>query len=145
MLLVHGTCVDVEGIGVLIIGPSGSGKSDLALRLLDAGARLIADDYLWLEAAGGDLVASVPENIAGLLEVRGLGIVRHSYRDTCIVRLCVQLVDLDDVPRLPPEGPTTSYEGIAIKRIALAAFEASAAAKVKLAAQAVRDGIVLTE
>ena len=145
MLLVHGTCVDVEGIGVLIIGPSGSGKSDLALRLLDAGARLVADDYLWLEASGGTLVASVPETIAGLLEVRGLGIVRHAYRDTCIVRLCVELVDLDDVPRLPSEGQTTSYEGVAIRQIALAAFEASTVAKVKLAAQAVRDGIVLTE
>ena len=145
MLLVHGTCVEVDGIGVLIIGPPGSGKSDLALRLLDAGARLVADDYLWLEASGGELVAAVPETIAGLLEVRGLGIVRHSYRDTCIVRLCVELVDFKDVPRLPPERQTIRYEDIAIKHVVLYAFDASTVAKVKLAVRAVRDGIVLTE
>jgi len=145
MLLVHGTCVDINGIGVLIIGPSGSGKSDLALRLLDDGARLVADDYLWIEASGAELVASVPETIAGMLEVRGLGIVRHSFRDTCVVRLCVELVEAAEVQRLPPRGQVISYEGIAIKHVRLDAFEASAVAKVKLAAQAVRDGIVLTE
>ena len=145
MLLVHGTCVEIDGIGVLIIGPSGAGKSDLAVRLLDAGAWLVADDYLWLEASDGELVAAVPETIAGLLEVRGLGIVRHAYRDTCIVRLCVELVDVKDVPRLPPEGQTISYESISIKHVALNAFEASTVAKVKLAVRAVRDGIVLTE
>ncbi len=145
MLLVHGTCVDFMAVGVLIIGPSGSGKSDLALRLLDAGARLVADDYLWLERSDGDLVASVPEAIAGLLEVRGIGIVRQSFRDTCVVRLCVELVGAADVPRLPPGGQTISYEDVAIRHIKLDAFEASAAMKVKLAAQAVRDGIVLTE
>ena len=145
MLLVHGTCIEVDGIGVLIIGEPGAGKSDVALRLLDAGARLVADDYLWLEASDGELVAAVPETIAGLLEVRGLGIVRHSYRDTSIVKLCVELVEPKDVPRLPPEGQTISYEEIAIKHIRLAAFDASTVAKVKLAVRDVQDGIVLTE
>ena len=145
MLLVHGTCVDLDGIGVLIIGPPGSGKSDLAIRLIDAGARLVADDYLWLENADGGLVAAVPESIAGLLEVRGLGIVKLSYRDTCAVRLCVDLVAPDEIDRLPAAGQSASYEGVEIRRLALEGFEASAVAKVKLAARAVRDGIVVTE
>ena len=145
MLLVHGTCVDLDGIGVLIIGPPGSGKSDLAIRLIDAGARLVADDYLWLENADGGLVAAVPESIAGLLEVRGLGIVKLSYRDTCAVRLCVDLVAPDEIDRLPAAGQSARYEGVEIRRLALEGFEASAVAKVKLAARAVRDGIVVTE
>ena len=145
MLLVHGTCVAIDEFGVLIIGPPGSGKSDLALRLIDAGARLVADDYLYVEASGQELLAAVPDTIAGMMEVRGLGIVTLPYLDTCRIRLCVELVEPADVPRLPKRGATATYENIAIPSLALAPFDASAAAKVRLAVRAVRDGIVLTE
>ena len=144
MRLVHGTCVEIEGVGVLIIGPPGAGKSDLALRLLDADARLVADDYLNMEASDGVLVAVPPPAIAGMLEVRGLGIVRLPHLERCRIGLCVELIDAGDVPRLPAKS-TATYEGIEIPRLALAAFEVSSAAKVKLAARAVRDDIVLTE
>jgi HPr kinase/phosphorylase len=144
MRLVHGTCVEIEGVGVLIIGPPGAGKSDLALRLLDADARLVADDYLDVEASDGALVATPPAAIAGLLEVRGLGIVRLPHLERCRIGLCVDLVEPGSVARLP-ERTTATYEGIEVPRLALAAFEASSAAKVKLAARAVRDDIILTE
>ena len=75
MLLAHATTVLVDGTGVLLRGPSGSGKSDLALRLIDGGARLVADDQTALAVENGVLVAHPPRSIAGRLEVRGLGIV----------------------------------------------------------------------
>ena len=145
MLLVHGTCVAIDEFGVLIIGPPGSGKSDLALRLVDLGARLVADDYLYVEASGQELLATVPDTIAGMMEVRGLGIVTLPYLDTCRVGLCVELVEPVRVPRLPKSGRMTTYENLDIPSFELSPFEASAAAKVKLAVRAVRDGIVLTE
>jgi HPr kinase/phosphorylase len=145
MLLVHGTCVAIDEFGVLIIGPPGSGKSDLALRLVDLGARLVADDYLYVEASGQELLATVPDTIAGMMEVRGLGIVTLPYLDTCRVGLCVELVEPARVPRLPTSGRLTTFENLDIPSFELSPFEASAAAKVKLAVRAVRDGIVLTE
>ena len=72
---VHGSCVSRDGDGVLLIGPAGSGKSDLALRLLGRGFDLVADDRVDIE----DGIAAPPEALAGLLEVHGLGIVRLPY------------------------------------------------------------------
>jgi len=74
-LLVHATVITVQGHGVLIQGPSGSGKSDLALRLLDRGAALVADDCALLTARRSRLFAEAPHNIFGMLEVRGVGII----------------------------------------------------------------------
>jgi HPr kinase/phosphorylase len=91
----HGTCVARDGAGVLILGPSGSGKSDLALRLLDRGFGLVADDQVELR----DGIASPPEALAGLLEVRGLGIVRLPYLPTVKLKLVIALTDNSD--RLP--------------------------------------------
>ncbi|WP_040850329.1 HPr kinase/phosphorylase, partial [Nitrospirillum viridazoti] len=77
MIRVHATCVSVGGAGVLLRGASGSGKSDLALRLVDAGALLVADDQVALAAdpTATLLTATAPERLAGLIEVRGLGIL----------------------------------------------------------------------
>ncbi len=80
-LLVHATAVAIEGEAVLLRGPSGSGKSDLALRLIDGGAQLVADDQTLLRRAGGRVLASAPPAIAGLLEVRGVGVVRVEAAD----------------------------------------------------------------
>ena len=132
MLLAHATCVEIERRAVLLRGPSGSGKSDLALRLIDAGARLVADDQVELAARDGTLWARAPAALAGRLEVRGLGIRRMAYRDRSAVGLLVDLVAADAVPRLPePESET--IEGIVLPRLKLAPFEASAAAKLRLA------------
>ena len=71
----HASCVAKDGRAILISGRSGSGKSDLALRLIDRGADLVSDDYTIVRRVGGKLVATAPENIRNKLEIRGLGIL----------------------------------------------------------------------
>ena len=131
-MLVHGTCVELFGLAVLLRGPSGSGKSDLALRLIDGGARLIADDQVLLTAEAGRIQATAPMRIAGRIEVRGVGIVQVATIEAAPVALVVDLVAPADVPRLP-EPNECRLAGITLPSIALAPFEASAAAKVRLA------------
>lgn len=132
MLLVHATSVDIGGHAVLIRGPSGAGKSDLGLRLIDQGAVLVADDQTALSPQDDRLYASPPATIAGLLEVRGMGIVRLPHRDRTPVALLVDLVAAETVERLP-EPAVERLLGVALPKVALAAFEASAVAKVRLA------------
>ncbi len=132
---VHGTTVAVDGRGVLIRGASGAGKSDLALRLIDEGAQLVADDQTGLSRSGTRLMAVAPAATAGRLEVRGLGIVHVRHRAQAELCLVVDLVDLDKVPRLP-EPETASLHGVDVPRLALAAFDASATAKLRLAVRA---------
>ena len=131
-LLRHATCVAIEGRGVLLRGPSGSGKSDLALRLIDAGALLVADDQTELYLAEGRLMARSPATIAGQLEVRGLGIVDRPRLAAAPVALLVDLVPAGEVERLPEER-REALLGQALPLIALDPFAASAGAKVKLA------------
>jgi len=127
----------------LIRGPSGSGKSDLALRLLDQGAQLVADDQSALSAENGRLFVSCPANIAGMIEVRGLGILRLPHRDRVPLALVVDLVAAKDVERLP-EPSRAAFLGIQVPRVALYAFECSTPAKVRLAVSvATRDSTVL--
>ena len=99
MVTIHGTCVLVGGIGVLLRGPSGAGKSDVALRLIDGGALLVADDRVELRMVDGRLMASAPAALAGLLEVRGLGIVRLPCDGPAEVGLVVDLVAAAEVER----------------------------------------------
>jgi len=93
--------------GVLIEGPSGSGKSTLALRLIATGALLVSDDRTVLFAAGGSLFARAPRPIAGLIESRGLGILRQTVRRLARIRLVIQLVAADAAARLPEPLRTT--------------------------------------
>lgn len=132
MLTIHASCVAIAGGAVLLRGPSGAGKSDLALRLLDAGARLIADDRTRLQRQGAVLIASAPDSILGLLEVRGLGPVEFPPAAPTPLRLIVDLVSRDAVPRLPEPRFETLLD-VELPCLALDAFAASAAAKVKLA------------
>lgn len=132
MLTIHASCVAIAGGAVLLRGPSGAGKSDLALRLIDAGARLVADDRTRLQCQAATLIASAPDSILGLLEVRGLGPVELPPAAPTPLRLIVDLVARDAVPRLPEPRFETLLD-VALPCLALDAFAASAAARVKLA------------
>ena len=132
---IHGTCVDLSGTGVLLRGPSGSGKSDLALRLIDGGARLVADDRVDLAARDGCLTAAAPATLAGLIEVRGMGIMTLPSIPRSAVGLVIDLVDEEAVERLP-EPMVCSLLGVDVPLLRLAAKSASAAAKVRLAVDA---------
>lgn len=132
METVHGTSVALDGGGVLLRGPSGSGKSDLALRLIDGGAALVADDRTALSREGAEILANAPPQIAGRMEVRGLGIVRLSAVSNVPVRIVVDIVPASQVDRLPKPAETMLL-GVALPLLRLAAFEASAPAKIRLA------------
>jgi len=131
-ILVHATAVAIEGNSVLLRGPPGAGKSDLALRLIDGGAQLVADDQAELQLAATRILVRSPTTIAGLLEVRGIGIVRVGALAEAPLALLVDLVSPEEVERLP-EPRLEEVLGLAIPLITLAAFEASAAAKIRIA------------
>lgn len=132
MILVHGTTVALEGEGVLLRGPSGGGKSDLALRLIDGGARLVADDQTELTRKADGVIAGSPASIAGRLEVRGVGILKVPAVPSALLRLVVDLVTPDRVERLP-EPQFCEYLQCSLPLLAVAPFEASAPAKIRLA------------
>lgn len=142
---VHGTCVAIESRGgwhgVLLRGPSGAGKSDLALRLIDRGARLVADDQTELRAASGGLRARPPAAIAGRMEVRGVGLVSLEHMADVPVGLVCDLSAPSQVPRLPV-ADSVRLDGIAVPRLLVAPFESSAAAKVRLGLDAALQGIL---
>lgn len=138
-MFVHATSVALKLKGswqaVLLRGASGAGKSDLALRLIEAGGRLVADDQTRLAKQGRRLVATPPPSLAGLIEARGIGIVklaRKQLLQRAPVALLVDLVPSTKVERLP-EPASEALLGISLKVIALAAFEASAVIKLRLA------------
>ncbi|HEX8584612.1 MAG TPA: HPr kinase/phosphatase C-terminal domain-containing protein [Allosphingosinicella sp.] len=127
---IHACCVAIGGRGVLIAGPSGTGKSDLALRLLDRGAVLVSDDYTLLEARDGRLFASPPGTIAGKVEIRGVGIVERPFLADIPVAL---LIDVGRPPERLPEAGSRTIGDITVPSVALAALEASAPIKVEAA------------
>lgn len=129
---VHATTVDLDGQGVMLRGPSASGKSDLGLRLIDAGAQLVADDRTDLILSGDAVRASAPKELAGRIEVRGVGIVTIAAVAETRLALIVDLVDAGDVQRLP-ETEMVEVLGVTLPLVRLAAFEASAPAKVRTA------------
>ena len=135
MEYVHATTVAIDGRGVLIRGAPGGGKSDPALRLIDAGARLVADDQTGLRRDGGRLIAAAPAASAGRLEVRGLGIVEVPRLAEAPVGLVVDLIPAEEVQRLP-EPASVLLHGVRVPRLAIAPFQASAAAKLRPAARA---------
>lgn len=132
MILVHGTTVALEGAGLLLRGPSGSGKSDLALRLIDGGARLVADDQTELTRVADGVIARSPASIAGRMEVRGLGVLRVPTVPSAPLRLVIDLVAPDRVERLP-EPQFCEYLQCSLPLLALAPLEPSAPAKIRLA------------
>lgn len=129
-MLVHATAVSIEGRAVLLAGPSGSGKSDLALRLVDRGAELIADDQVELLVSAGRLLASAPPAVSGLLEVRGIGIIALPTRSNVP---CTLWVELTGEPERLPEPRVRDIGGVALRVLVLRPFEASAPLKVERA------------
>jgi serine kinase of HPr protein (carbohydrate metabolism regulator) len=127
----HASTVSLNGRAVLISGPSGSGKSDLALRLLDRGFILVSDDQTIVRKDGSRLVASAPPAIAGKLEVRGVGIVDVERIDNVPLALIVELTG--EIQRLPDDSRERLVLGIKVPLISINAAESSAPAKVALA------------
>lgn len=129
---IHASTVAIGGRAVLIWGRSGSGKSDLALRLIDRGAKLVSDDYTLVKRTPGGLVASAPATIAGRMEVRGLGIVAvEAAPGETPVSL---VVDLDgERERMPPEELSRPLLGVAVPLVRLDPWLASAPIRVELA------------
>lgn len=128
---IHASCVAIKGRAVLIEGRSGEGKSDLALRLIDRGAVLVADDQTVCQRQEGKLLASPPANIAGRIEVRGLGILDMPHAERVPVDLLI--VILDAPPRFPEDARKRRIAGVDVPVLALAALEPSAPIKTELA------------
>ncbi|MFA6019205.1 MAG: HPr kinase/phosphatase C-terminal domain-containing protein [Rhodospirillales bacterium] len=135
MTLVHATAVALDGQGILLLGPSGSGKSDLALRLIGEGAFLISDDQVEIVTRGGRPLASPPAPIAGLIEARGVGLLRLPYLAPIPLFLAVELVLAAQVERLPDPAFWTQ-EAISLPLLRLCPFEASVSVKLRLALRA---------
>jgi serine kinase of HPr protein (carbohydrate metabolism regulator) len=121
---IHASAVLIGPKAVLIRGPAGSGKSQLAWQLLQNAlpfTRLIADDRAHVEARGGRLLVRPAPALAGLIEIRGLGIRRLTYEPVAAVGLVVDLAAAD-ADRLPaPEAGQTTLEGVTLARLAVAA------------------------
>jgi HPr kinase/phosphorylase len=124
----HASCACYGNAAVLLLGPSGAGKSDLLLRLVDQGFELVADDQVEIDEG----LARPPVALAGMMEVRGLGVFRLPYRAPVPLRLVVRLGEQAD--RLPYPA---FCETLALPLIKLEAAKASAPSRVRLALDAV--------
>ena len=127
---IHASAVLVGARAVLIRGPAGSGKSRLALALIQAGAsgalpfaRLVGDDRVHLEAAHGRLLVRPADTLAGLIEVRGLGIRRVPFEPLAAVGLVIDLAAANAERLPPPQTAVTEVAGIALPRLAVAPGE----------------------
>ncbi len=121
----------------MLVGPSGAGKSDLALRLIDRGAVLVSDDYTDLSSASGTLTASPPANIAGRIEIRGLGIVEQAFAASTTIEMVVSLDH--EVDRMP-EPQWRTIAGVRVREIVIDPHRHSAPIKVEHALRRIREG-----
>ena len=135
MVMVHATCIAFDGHGILLRGPSGSGKSDLALRAIDHGARLVADDQVILVRDGPYMIASAPTSLYGLIEIRGLGIMRMDTAAQARIALVADMTEPHAIERLPGQRGC-DIDGVSLPWLMLAPFEASAPAKLRFALMA---------
>jgi HPr kinase/phosphorylase len=143
-LLIHATCVALGGQGVLIMGPPGSGKSDLALRLIDSPGRgvgteplpaeLVSDDQTLITRQGDRLFGSAAQGIAGKLEIRGIGIVDVAHQPSIALALAVRLAPASGIERMPASpGPQLELLGMALPEITVDAASPSAPARIRAA------------
>lgn len=142
--LLHGTCLAIGADGVLLLGKPGSGKSSLALRLIDQpgsglsgvmrSARLVADDQVSIRRAGESLIAEAPAALASRLEIRGLGIATLTALPAVNLRLAVRLTPAAEIERLPDlAAARMDILGIALPLILLDAGDAAAPARLRAA------------
>ncbi len=141
-VLLHANCVGLGGVGVLILGKPGSGKSDLTLRLIDASgaglgrkpvkAALVSDDQVLVTARAGKLYASPPKAIAGLIEIRGLGIRRVPYSKSVLLALAVRLTPAAQIARLP-EPSRFAIAGLSLPLVEIDPASPSAPARLRAA------------
>jgi HPr kinase/phosphorylase len=140
--IVHGTCVALGRTAALLRGPSGSGKSDLALRFLFLARRgpaaleapiLVADDQVCLTRKGTSLAARAPESIRGKIEVRGIGIVEVKSTEDTELALVVDLVSGGEIERLPDDAAMARLMGLDLPLLQLSPWEASAPIKLAVA------------
>lgn len=129
---IHGTCIAVEGRGALFRGAPGSGKSDLALRLIERGAQLVADDQVIIDEQSGGLCARPAPNLAGKLEVRGIGILDVPAVAAAPLLAVFDLCPAEEIERLPEPRYEELLLGSKVRTFRLAPFEASAPDKVRL-------------
>jgi HPr kinase/phosphorylase len=132
MKQVHATTLQLDGKGVMLCGPSSSGKSDLGLRLIENGALLVADDRTNLTLGHNMVLASSPAEISGKMEIRGVGIINLEVIAEVHLAIVVELIEADAVQRLPSEE-NIDLLGIKLPLFRLYAFEASAPAKIRAA------------
>lgn len=140
---IHASCIAIGKQGVLILGDSGAGKSDLALRLIDDGARLVSDDRTELYVSRGMLHARAPKSIAGLLEARGLGIVALPFAKSVALGLAVKLgvppKRLPDAAFYTPPAPLKAAKTLPF--IILDGALPGAPAQIRLALTAFSEGL----
>lgn len=141
---IHATCIAIGAQGVLLLGPPGSGKSSLALQLIDQPghgltghlktALLVADDQVVIRRRDGRIVATAPEALAGLIEIRGIGIVKAPVQEEVPLSLAVQLVPSDETARLPDPGASRiSLLGLDLPLVCIDASLAAAPARLRAA------------
>ena len=144
---IHASCVILgrgafgspPGAGILLLGRSGAGKSDLALRLIAEGGRLVSDDRTELYVARGALWGRPPARLAGLIEVRGLGILKLPHAPRARIALAVALGRPERLPEPRHYRPLPVKEAVAL--VTIAPFEASAPAKIAAAVAAFAHGL----
>ncbi|MBL95216.1 MAG: HPr kinase/phosphorylase [Alphaproteobacteria bacterium MarineAlpha3_Bin5] len=134
---IHGTCLSIDGCGVILRGPPSSGKSDLALRLIKEGAQLVADDQIVLSSSCEGLFASAPKKLAGLIEVRGVGIIKLESVENVRVDVVVDLVKRNQISRVP-DFLTVEVFGVSVPSILLFPFDVSASTKLTIALKVVK-------
>jgi serine kinase of HPr protein (carbohydrate metabolism regulator) len=129
MIQTHATTLQLIGKGVMLCGPSASGKSDLGIRLIENGALLVADDRTDLTLDNKKVLASAPKEISGQMEIRGIGIITLDVIVKTHLSMVVELVNADAVQRYPTKK-YIDFLGVTFPLIHLYPFEASAPAKI---------------
>ena len=126
---IHATCINLNSKGVLILGDSGSGKSDLALRLITMfSAKLVGDDRINIKKNNRKIIASSPDVLKGLLEVRGVGVIKINYKEETSVDLVIKLTS-EKIERMP-ESLKYELDGVSLPLFYLNPLEVSAPSKV---------------
>lgn len=131
MINIHATLITLNEKGILITGKSGTGKSDVALRMImEKNATLIADDRVNVECIDGRLYGSAPQKTTGLLEVRNIGIVQFDFKNKCEIVLCVELcTDRKELERLPNDE-YVDFLGVSLTKLKLYPFDCSILCKI---------------